>query len=137
MESLVQTVTRIIKNRPNGSKFDESLIQDVVEETIQYVCNYCNLHTAPFELRFTIAEMAMDYLNYIGLAYGEDDESGDLLSGVNISGSVQSVEIGDTTVTLGDVASSTNSVLSSHQANLDTMFLNYTSQLNSFRNFRW
>lgn len=117
------------------SKVDESTCQIAIEEVEQAIKNYCNIEKVPTELRFVVANMAVDLVRYEQAIVGENPEG---LDEISLS-DVASVKIGDTSVNFGKGAESAvvDKAKESHNANLDQIVMNYTQQLHRFRRMVW
>lgn len=135
-DKLKLEVTKIIKTKLSESISDEDISLGI-EEVNQYILNYCNISETPFALRFVMANMVVDLLNYQffkkysnGSTDG-DGENGGILGIADIS----NIQVGDTQIKLGSwsVTDSRTQALKSHVANLDEVLFNYNAQLNQFR----
>lgn len=117
------------------NKVDELTCRLAIEEVEQEVKNYCRIDKVPEELRFTVANMAIDLIRYELEAVGEDT---DVTQEISIA-DVASVKMGDTTINLGGGSENTGAdrARNSHKANLDDVVMNYRSQLNRFRRMVW
>lgn len=129
-------VAKIIKNKISQTISDED-IHLGIEEVEQYILNYCCISDVPYALRFVMANMVVDLLNYQFHKKATDNPS----SGEGGSGGVigiadiSNIQIGDTQIKLGSwsVTDSRTQALKSHVANLDEVLFNYNAQLNQFR----
>lgn len=102
--------------------------QVAIEEVEQAIKNYCNIDKVPEELKFVVANMAVDLIRYEQAAKDALEE----ISPTDIS----SIKIGDTSINLGK-SSTTDSVHSRRISNVNKVVLNYTDQLNKFRRMVW
>ena len=104
-----------------------------IEEVEQYILNYCMISDVPFALRFVMANMVVDLLNY--QFYKKDSSSNNNDGGVIGIGDITDIKVGDTQVKLGssNVADNRTIALKSHVPNLDEVLFNYNEQLNQFR----
>lgn len=125
------TVFEIVKAKLSNTSISDTDIELGIAEVDQAIRNYCLISVVPDALSFTEANMAVDLINYtyaITHPASEDLESIDL-------GSLQSVKMGDTTLSFGNKGATTvrGKALNSHTARLDELILNYREQLNQFR----
>lgn len=135
-DKLKLEVSKIVRNKLSESISDEDISLGV-EEVDQYILNYCNISTTPFALRFVMANMVVDLLNYQFFKKNPNgstdgaDENGGVLGIADIS----NIQVGDTQIKLGSwsVTDSRTQALKSHVANLDEVLFNYNAQLNQFR----
>lgn len=135
-DKLKLEVTRIIKTKLSESIDDEDISLGI-EEVDQYILNYCNIFETPYALRFVMANMVVDLLNYQffkknpnGSTDGESG-NGEILGIADVS----NIQVGDTQIKLGSwsVTDSRTQALKSHIADLDEVLFNYNAQLNQFR----
>lgn len=136
-------VTDIVKVKLGADTPSEPLLKITVDEIEQTILNYCNINEIPKELTYTFANMVVDLFRYedefikatIVSVEGEEEEAE---PDVN-TGNINSIRVGDTTITFGSGSDTSiyNKNLRSHQANLDTVVLDYESQLKKFRRLVW
>lgn len=136
-------VTDIVKVKLGGCIRSEPLLKITVDEIEQTILNYCNINEIPKELTYTFANMVVDLFRYEDefikattvSVEGEEEEAE---PDVN-TGNINSIRVGDTTITFGSGSDTSiyNKNLRSHQANLDTVVLDYESQLKKFRRLVW
>lgn len=136
-------VTDIVKVKLGADTPSEPLLKITVDEIEQTILNYCNINEIPKELTYTFANMVVDLFRYEDefikattvSAEGEEEEAE---PDVN-TGNINSIRVGDTTITFGSGSDTSiyNKNLRSHQANLDTVVLDYESQLKKFRRLVW
>lgn len=136
-------VTDIVKVKLGADTPSEPLLKITVDEIEQTILNYCNINEIPKELTYTFANMVVDLFRYEDefikattvSVEGEEEEAE---PDVN-TGNINSIRVGDTTITFGSGSdtSTYNKNLRSHQANLDTVVLDYESQLKKFRRLVW
>ena len=136
-------VTDIVKVKLGADTPSEPLLKITVDEIEQTILNYCNINEIPKELTYTFANMVVDLFRYEDefikattiSAEGEEEE---VEPDVN-TGNINSIRVGDTTITFGSGSDTSiyNKNLRSHQANLDTVVLDYESQLKKFRRLVW
>ena len=131
-DKLKLEVAKIIKNKISETISDEEISLGI-EEVDQYILNYCNISKVPFELRFVMANMVVDLLNYQFYKKNPSGASG--TSGIIGIADVSNIQVGDTQIKLGgwSVTDSRTQALKSHVANLDEVLFNYNAQLNQFR----
>lgn len=136
-------VTDIVKVKLGADTPSEPLLKITVDEIEQTILNYCNINEIPKELTYTFANMVVDLFRYEDefikattvFVEGEEEEAE---PDVN-TGNINSIRVGDTTITFGSGSDTSiyNKNLRSHQANLDTVVLDYESQLKKFRRLVW
>nr|UWI28845.1 MAG: Protein of unknown function (DUF3199) [Bacteriophage sp.] len=136
-------VTDIVKVKLGVDTPSEPLLKTTVDEIEQTILNYCNINEIPKELTYTFANMVVDLFRYEDefikattvSVEGEEEEAE---PDVN-TGNINSIRVGDTTITFGSGSDTSiyNKNLRSHQANLDTVVLDYESQLKKFRRLVW
>lgn len=136
-------VTDIVKVKLGADTPSEPLLKITVDEIEQTILNYCNINEIPKELTYTFANMVVDLFRYEDefiktttvSVEGEEEEAE---PDVN-TGNINSIRVGDTTITFGSGSDTSiyNKNLRSHQANLDTVVLDYESQLKKFRRLVW
>lgn len=136
-------VTDIVKVKLGADTPSEPLLKITVDEIEQTILNYCNINEIPKELTYTFANMVVDLFRYEDEfikattvpVEGEEEEA---KPDVN-TGNINSIRVGDTTITFGSGSDTSiyNKNLRSHQANLDTVVLDYESQLKKFRRLVW
>lgn len=136
-------VMDIVKVKLGADTPSEPLLKITVDEIEQTILNYCNINEIPKELTYTFANMVVDLFRYEDEfikattvpVEGEEEEAE---PDVN-TGNINSIRVGDTTITFGSGSDTSiyNKNLRSHQANLDTVVLDYESQLKKFRRLVW
>jgi hypothetical protein len=136
-------VTDIVKVKLGADTPSEPLLKITVDEIEQTILNYCNINEIPKELTYTFANMVVDLFRYEDefikattvSVEGEEEEAE---PDVN-TGNINSIRVGDTTITFGSGSDTSiyHKNLRSHQANLDTVVLDYESQLKKFRRLVW
>ncbi len=96
-----------------------------LEETKEFIKNYCHLMTIPSEMNFVWANMAFDLLQgaYIKTSSAE------------VIDSFKPCEIDS--VSAGDMSFSRSGDSKAHKVDLDSLLLNYKDQLNQFRRVNW
>ena len=136
-------VMDIVKVKLGADTPSEPLLKITVDEIEQTILNYCNINEIPKELTYTFANMVVDLFRYedefikattVSVEGKEEEAEPD----VN-TGNINSIRVGDTTITFGSGSDTSiyNKNLRSHQANLDTVVLDYESQLKKFRRLVW
>lgn len=128
-------VAKITKNKISHTISDED-IHLGIEEVEQYILNYCDISSVPYALRFVMANMVVDLLNYQFYKKETDNPSGGEGSGGVLGiADISNIQVGDTQIKLGSwsVTDSRTQALKSHVANLDEVLFNYNAQLNQFR----
>lgn len=136
-----QLVLEIVKTKLGVDTPPESLLNINIDEVEQAIMNYCNIKAVPKALTYTFANMVCDihtYDNQVVKDNAPEIEDSGIDLDISTSG-INSVRVGNTTVSFGSGSdtSSRNKALRSHQANLDSLLLNYKEQLNKFRKMVW
>ena len=129
-------ITLVINKLKAKNKYDEQshtvdVISSYVDEVVQTVKNYCQIPGIYFAMRYIVTNMCTDYVIY-------DTELAKDVANINLDADpadLSSVKIGDVTVGLGDKYRSNmrKTVLNAHTYDLDSILLDYKSQLNRFR----
>lgn len=129
-------VAKIIKNKISETISDEDISLGI-EEVAQYILNYCCISDVPYALRFVMANMVVDLLNYQFYKKNPEGSNGDGIGNSGVIGiaDISNIQVGDTQIKLGSwsVTDSRTQALKSHVANLDEVLFNYNAQLNQFR----
>lgn len=102
-----------------------SLRSLALDESKQFILNYCNISSIPSELNFVWANLAFDLLNG---AYISSDTAGCL-------DCIKPCEVNS--VSAGDMSVSRGSDTMAHKVDLDSLLFNYKDQLNRFRRVNW
>lgn len=136
-------VMDIVKVKLGADTPSEPLLKITVDEIEQTILNYCNINEIPKELTYTFANMVVDLFRYEdefikATTVSVEGEKEEAEPDVN-TGNINSIRVGDTTITFGSGSDTSiyNKNLRSHQANLDTVVLDYESQLKKFRRLVW
>lgn len=127
-------VVAIIESKVDMTKIDGETIVFGVDEVEQYIKNYCNISSVPFALRYVMANMVVDLLNY--QYYKLHPETADTTNPSSLSlGDISDIKVGDTQVKLGSWGSTDerSTALKAHTPQLDEVLFNYNAQLNQFR----
>lgn len=134
MEKIIKKVR--IRAKYIEAAFSDDELADYIDEVHQKVLNYLNVKKLPQELLYILVNMCVDYLRYVNAQQNEDNPDAELEIDLN---SISSVNIGDTSVDIGEGNSNSLSSkdLKSHYSNLDDIIFNYRAQLNMFRRLRW
>lgn len=131
-DELKLEISKIIKFKIS-EEIEDIDIEFGIDEVEQYILNYCNLSVVPHELRYVIANMVVDLLNY--QFYKKNPSGAGGANGMIGIADVSNIQIGDTQIKLGgwSVTDNRTQALKSHVANLDEVLFNYNAQLNQFR----
>lgn len=123
-------VISIIEAKRPG-KFTDKM-DSAIDEVEQEILNYCCIQEVPNALRFTVANMSIDLLEYEA-EVNKPASSADL-ENVDLA-DVSSLKVGDTSVSIGESRrdNTRKSKLNSHKSNLDDIVMNYRAQLNRYR----
>ena len=134
-------VKQIVKTKLGVDSPSDALLDINIDEIEQAILNYCNIDIVPKQLMYTFANMVCDINTYNSQVVKDntpatEESEGDIeipASGIN------SVRVGNTTVTFGSGSDTSvrNRALRSHEADLDSLILNYKAQLNKFRRMVW
>ena len=124
------SIVEIIENKRPG-KFTDT-IDFAIDEIEQEIKNYCGISDVPDALRFTVANMSIDLLEY-ETEVNKTASSADL-ENIDLA-DVSSIKVGDTSVNIGESRRDNvrKSRLNSHKSNLDDIVMNYRAQLNRYR----
>lgn len=128
-------VITIVKSKLDTTKIDDDSITFGIDEVEQYIKNYCNIPSVPFALRYVMANMVVDLLNYQYYKL-HPEETADTNSSSSLSiGDISDIKVGDTQVKLGSWSSTDmrGTALKAHTPQLDEVLFNYNAQLNQFR----
>jgi len=112
------------------------MMEGAIAEVQQVVRNYCNFNDTdviPAALDYTVANMARDLVLYdyqAGLTVAPSTDSVD-------AADVTGITVGDTSISIGAGSGQRARTLAGHSANLDSLVLSYTAQLNKFRRLVW
>lgn len=126
------TVIEIVTNNVSHLNLTESQIQQGVDEVAMAIKNYCNLNSIPAELVYVHANMAEDLLRYRKARRDADQ-------GITVAPSnndVTDLKIGDTNIKLV-AGSNVPKELKAHMITVDSLVMDYQSQLNGFRRMVW
>lgn len=119
------TIQEIVMTKVASAEVDVNHVKMAIAEVEQAIMNYCNRSDVPEELKFTVANMAADLVEY---ELQKRAGSGGSINPDNIS----SLRIGDTLI---DLKASGGG--KSHLQDLDDIVMNYRGQLNAFRKMVW
>lgn len=129
------SILDIVKTKLNNPKVPDMFCQLCIDETEVTIKNYCCISVLPEALKFTWANMAVDLIRYQWASANKDSEQPKNIS----AGDISSIKIGDTNIQIGEgsITNQYNKAIKSHQANLDSLVMNYKDQLNKFRRMVW
>ena len=135
-------VKQIVKTKLGVDSPSDALLDINIDEIEQAILNYCNIEVVPKQLMYTFANMVCDINTYDSQIVKDNtpDYFGDNNADIEIPASgINSVRVGNTTVTFGSGSDTSvrNRALRSHEADLDSLILNYKAQLNKFRRMVW
>lgn len=102
----------------------DNLILSYTEEIGNRIKHFCGINTIPQALNFVWSSMVIDVLKI------EQAHIDEIARTINTG---QSVTIGDTTVS----PAKSDGVTSTNKSSIDTIVLNYQSDLISYRKLRW
>lgn len=131
------TVIEIAKSKLKNIYIPDEEIQIALDEVEQVILNYCNIYVVPEELFYTWANMAVDLIRFQFVRSGGDLEGDKTVDGVPSGMNIISVSVGDTTTKFEESSGVGAMALSSHVRLLDTLVLDYGSQLQKFRLHRF
>lgn len=120
---------------------NEELLKVSYDEAIERVKNYCSIEEIPMGLFHTLTNIARDlYLFYNSFTSEEGSGSQGESSSIDI-GSVDSIKMGDTTISLKsnvNVSSPTDRDYSTmHDYDIDHIVETYADSLNEYRRLVW
>lgn len=132
-------ILQVITNKLTiyGITWDEPQINLILDETDQFIRNYCHIDNIPDELVYVRSNMTVDYIrNLEGSKPLKDDEELDIACSKK-TGPLTLISSGDVTYQFGSVQASRTNVANAHTVDLDSLFLNYKQQLDAFRRLVW
>lgn len=134
------SIQEIVQNKlyTLGLEADLTTVETAVAETEQVILNYCNISKVPTQLLFTHANMTVDLIRHQLALADEVGEGGQGLDDISLA-DVTAIKIGDTSVNLGNGAQGNVKLQAAkaHHINLDTLVMDYKSQLQKFRKMVW
>lgn len=134
-------VKQIVKTKLGVDSPSDALLDINIDEIEQAILNYCNIDVVPKQLMYTFANMVCDINTYDSQVVKDNTPATEESEGdIEIpSSGINSVRVGNTTVTFGSGSDTSvrNRALRSHEADLDSLILNYKAQLNKFRRMVW
>lgn len=134
-------VKQIVQTKLGVDSPSDALLDINIDEIEQAILNYCNIDVVPKQLMYTFANMVCDINTYDSQVVKDNTPATEETSGdIEIPASgINSVRVGNTTVTFGSGSDTSirNRALRSHEADLDSLILNYKAQLNKFRRMVW
>lgn len=137
MKSVEEIVECKVANNP---VLKDKAMDCYIEEIVVYVKNYLNYNQEeelPQELNYTVANMIVDFAMYYEDAfYSGNNQAGGSSSASQANG-IQSVSIGDTTISFKSSDSASYSQAHSPSTFIDGMVLSYSNILNKFRRVIW
>ena len=117
----MQSAADILRQKLQGQDIPTATQALALGEAEQVIKNYCNREFVPWQLNYTWANMAQDIIT----ARYTPGKAGD----------IPDSEIGS--IHAGDMTISRSADLVAHRVNVDELTKIYSSELNSFRTFRW
>ena len=134
-------VKQIVQTKLGVDSPSDALLDINIDEIEQAILNYCNIDVVPKQLMYTFANMVCDINTYDSQVVKDNTPATEETSrDIEIPASgINSVRVGNTTVTFGSGSDTSirNRALRSHEADLDSLILNYKAQLNKFRRMVW
>lgn len=122
----MRSASEILAIKCDGLTGATAAMQEMaLEETGQFIRNYCNRDCIPSEMNFIWANMALDLLNGAYITPNLIDSSE----------AIRPCEV--SSFSAGDMSVSRGSDTMAHKVNLDNLLLNYRDQLNRFRLMYW
>lgn len=124
-------IFEITKQKVKDIDVSDTEIKMALDEVEWVILNYCNICNVPYALMYTWANMSADLIRFQFATSGGQTEN---------FNNVSSVKVGDTVVNYEPLDSgfdNTTKALASHLPMLDSIVLNYKSQLQKFRKVRW
>lgn len=145
MTALANEVQGIVAYKLKAIGMDVPIgIEMPVAEVGQAILNYCNICRVPHALRFTWANMVLDYLRWEAELLRVNDSDPDSPGGSATATITSSIRQGDTSVGFSaDTSSQTYQSAKAHNIGsgdggiLDKFVMNYADQLNKFRRVCW
>jgi hypothetical protein len=131
------TVLEIVQLKLKDTGISSEICELAVDEVAQVIKNYCNIDSIPEALKYTWANMAVDAAKY---QYASTNNDTSKLDDISV-GDVSSIKIGDTNISFANQGQGATTererAVKSHNANLDSLVMNYKDQLNKFRRMVW
>ena len=120
-----QDVLAIIRTRLGSADVlqNTELVLSCIDEVCEAVKIYCNIRNVPADLKYTIANMAIDLLSSMTNKGFIADSTLSTIPQTNIS----SIKDGDSEIKFN----------SSNKSKIDDIVFNYKSQINKFRLLKW
>ena len=132
-------ILQVITNKLTiyGITWDAPQITLILDETDQFIKNYCHIEDIPEELVYVRSNMTVDYIRHLVASKPLKGEEEMDISCSKKTGPLTLISSGDVTYQFGSVQASRTNLMNSHTVDLDSLFLNYTNQLNAFRRLVW
>ena len=129
------TVFDIVETKLRNEPIDVESMELAILEVTQAVKNYCNIDKVPEQLNFVIANMSIDLIRYQSAVASTGTID---INNIGVQ-DVSSLNIGDTSITLGEGSPTNASTIAkkSHVPNLDEIVMNNKQQLQKFRRMVW
>lgn len=138
---LINEIKAIVISRLSFEIPIEMDLDSYIDEVMQRVSNYINQDRIPHELKYTIARIIVDVMNYeYSLLYPvQSNPSSEELT---YAGPITRIKDHNVEVQFSDQKLQTNEILrnkyiSNHGGNLDSFLFNYINELNAFRKLTW
>lgn len=116
-------------------------LDSYVNEVMQRVSNYINQDKIPHELKYTIARIIVDVMNYeYALLYPVQSDSSS--ENVTYAGPITRIKDHNVEVQFSDQKLQAdealrNKYIAGHSGSLDSFMFNYINELNAFRKLTW
>lgn len=137
----INEIKAIVLSRLTFELPPEIDLDSYVDEVMQRVSNYINQDKIPHELKYTIARIIIDVINYqYALLYPV--QSGTSSENITYAGPITRIKDHNVEVQFSDQKLQTDEIIrnryiSSHGSNLDKFIFNYINELNAFRKLTW
>lgn len=130
-------ILQVILNKLNryNISWTEDEVKFILAEIDEYIMNYCNIYVIPKELLFVRSNLVLDYIRHI--ESNKPVEDGMDITNTTKVGPLTSIKSGNIQYNFSDNSTNGNHISNAHKVNLDSLLLNYESQLNKFRRNVW
>lgn len=133
----------VIVKLGNPKNLNQDLLNVCYDEALERVKNYCSIDRIPLGLIQTLSNIIRDLYLFYNSFYVNEEQQGEGTSTGTISvESVDSVKMGDVTISLKDDAvtkkpANERDYSSQHNYNIDQIVETYSDMLNEYRRLVW
>lgn len=119
-QELYDAIVEIVLNKPDKKELKPEDLKEAIERITISVSKFCRLKLLPFDLKYTLADMAAYGYDVLNPKTEEDDTAA----------RVKSIKQGDTTLELATVTKVS-------YASIDAILKAYVDELMSYRSMFW